>query len=221
MRIDVYSDVVCPWCFLAKRRLDAAVSGLAATPGGAWATDVEIRWRAFQLDPSAGPDPTDLRAAIDTKYGPGSFDAMARRFATLGPPVGIDYRFDTAVRVNTIDAHRLLAWALDTAGAPTQNRLADALFSAYFEHGADVSDTATLADLAGTVGLDGAGAGAVLDAGRYGDEVATDLATAADLDIHAVPTMVIGGRFAIPGAQDVDTLTNLLGRAHQRLGDDA
>lgn len=221
MRIDVYSDVVCPWCFLAKRRLDATLAGLAATADGAWAADIEIRWRAFQLDPAAGPGATELRGAIDAKYGPGSFDAMARRFDTLGPPVGITYRFDRAVRVNTVDAHRLLAWALDTAGAATQHRLADAVFSAYFEHGADVSDPATLAALAGSVGLDVATASAILDAGRYGDEVATDLATAASLDIHAVPTMVIAGRFAIPGAQDTETLANLLGRAHQRLGDDA
>lgn len=219
VRIDVFSDVVCPWCFVGKRRLDAALADLAADPGpggGSWASDVEVRWRAFQLDPGAGPEPGDLERSIDAKYGPGAFGSMTRRLGALGTPLGIDFRFDIAVRVNTFDAHRLLAWALATQGSTSQNALADIVFSAHFEHGADVSDHATLAELAGSAGLDTDAALAMLASGDLADEVTADLAAAAGMDIHAVPTMVVDQRLMIPGAQEPETLRALLGRAHQR-----
>lgn len=220
MQIEVFSDVVCPWCFLAARRLHRALDDLVATPaeegGGPWAGEVAIRWRAFQLDPGARRGATTLRDVLDRKYGPGAFDAMTRRFAALGPPEGIDYRFDLAVRAPTIDAHRLLAWAWDDAGAAGQGRLADAVFSAYFERGADIADHATLAALAGSVGLDAAVAADVLAEGAFASEVAADLTAAADLDIHAVPSVVVAGAVAIPGAQDVTTVRQILSRLHAR-----
>ena len=220
VRIEVFSDVVCPWCFLAARRLRRALDELAAAPpadgGGTWAAEVEVRWRAFQLDPGARRGSTTLREVLERKYGPGSFEAMTSRFATLGPPEGIDYRFDLAVRAPTIDAHRLLAWAWDTAGAAGQNRLAEALFCAYFEQGADIADHATLAGLAGSAGLDATLAAGVLAGEAYAADVATDLAEAAGLDIHAVPTMVVDGGVAIPGAQDVATMRQILARLHAR-----
>lgn len=220
MLFDVFSDVVCPWCFLGKRRLDATLADLANDSeggGGSWVADVEVRWRAFQLDPGAGPEPGDLERSIDAKYGPGAFGSMTRRLGALGTPVGIDFRFDIAVRVNTFDAHRLLAWALATQGSTSQNALAEVVFSAYFEHGADVSDHATLAELAGSAGLDTDAALAMLASGDMADEVAADIASASGLDIHAVPTMVVGQRLMIPGAQEPETLRALLVRAHQRM----
>ena len=220
MRIDLYSDVVCPWCFVAKRRLDAALADLADDPdggGGSWVDDVQVRWRAFQLDPGAGPEPGDLQRSIDAKYGPGAFGSMTRRLGALGGPLGIDFRFDIAVRVNTFDAHRLLAWALATSGTASQNRLADVVFSAYFEHGADVSDHATLASVAGSAGLDASAAATMLASHDMADHVTADLAAARNADIHAVPTMVVAERLMIPGAQEPETLRALLVRAHQRI----
>lgn len=220
VRIEVFSDVVCPWCFLAARRLRRALDELtAASPadgGGTWAAEVEVRWRAFQLDPGARRGSTTLREVLERKYGPGSFEAMTSRFATLGPPEGIDYRFDLAVRAPTLDAHRLMAWAWDTGGAPDQGRLAEALFAAYFDHGADIADHATLVGLAGSAGLDATLAAEVLAGEAYAADVATDLAEAAELDIHAVPTMVVDGGVAIPGAQDVATMRQILTRLHAR-----
>jgi predicted DsbA family dithiol-disulfide isomerase len=220
VRIDLYSDVVCPWCFVAKRRLDAALADLADDPdggGGSWVDDVQVRWRAFQLDPGAGPEPGDLQRSIDAKYGPGAFGSMTRRLGALGGPLGIDFRFDIAVRVNTFDAHRLLAWALATSGTASQNRLADVVFSAYFEHGADVSDHATLASVAGSAGLDASAAATMLASHDMADHVTADLAAARNADIHAVPTMVVAERLMIPGAQEPETLRALLVRAHQRI----
>ena len=217
VRIDVFSDVVCPWCFLAARRLTAVLDDLGNDPASGLRHPIEIRWRAFQLDPGAGRRSTDLRTALEAKYGPGSFDAMTRRFAELGPPVGIAYDFSVAQRVNTFDAHRLLAWAWDATGAVGQNRLADALFSAYFEHGEDLADHSVLARLAGSVGLDSETAADVLAGEGYTAEVRADLDEAAGLDIHAVPTMVIGGQFTLPGAQDPDTLRSVLVRVGRRM----
>lgn len=214
MRIDIWSDIVCPWCHLGARRLDKAIEQLG------WTDDVEILWRAFQLDPGAPSQPGDLAEAIERKYGPGAFDAMTSRLTALGPEVGIDYRFDLAQRVNTLDAHRLMAWALDQ-GIAAQNRLSDRLFIAYFTEGRNIADHDTLRHCADAAGLDGSEAGEVLATGAFADHVAADLEAAADRGISAVPTFVVADRLAIPGAQDIETLVNLLGRARERVADNA
>jgi len=210
VRIDVWSDVICPWCYLGARRLDQALDRLA------WRDEVEVHWRAFQLDPSAPREPGDLRRAIERKYGAGSFDGMTTRLTALGEAEGIDYRFDRALRVNTLDAHRLIAWA-GTVGRSEQDALVRELFRAYFTDGGNVADPTTLAGLAAAVGLDGAAAAEVLAAGTFADEVAADLAAARERDIHGVPNFVVGDRLSIPGAQEVDTMVLLLERARDRL----
>lgn len=211
MRIDVWSDVICPWCYLGKRRLERALDQLG------WSDDdVTIHWRAYQLDPTATDQPKDLRRAIEAKYGPGAFDGMTRRLTALGGPEGIDYRFDTAVRVSTVDAHRLLAWAWATGGAAAQGPLKERLLRAYFTEGANVADHHVLAGLAGEAGLDAGVAGEVLAAGSYRDEVAADLTAAADRDILGVPAFLIEDRLIIPGAQEVETFVQVLTRARER-----
>lgn len=212
MHIDVWSDVICPWCFLGKRRLDAALSELG------WADEVTVRWRAYQLDPGATATPRDLRAAIDRKYGPGAFDGMTRTLVPLGAAAGIDYRFDLALRVSTFDAHRLLAWAWHTGGATTQSALADRLFVAYFTEGANVADHAVLAAAAGAVGLSASDAAAVLDGHDLVGEVDADLAAARTRELTGVPAFVIADRLLIPGAQEVATFVSVLARARERFG---
>lgn len=210
MRIDVWSDVICPWCYLGARRLDRALEQLD------WRDEVEVRWRAFQLDPTAAREPGDLRQALERKYGPGAFDSMTHRLTRLGEVEGLDYRFDLALRVNTLDAHRLLAWALG-AGRVEQGALAERLFRAYFTEGANVADVATLARLAGEAGLDADAAAQVLSTDAFAAEVRKDIDEARDRDVHGVPNFVIEERFAIPGAQELDTMVMLLERARERL----
>lgn len=210
MRIDVWSDVICPWCYLGARRLDRALDQVG------WRDEVEVHWRAFQLDPSASREPGDLRRALERKYGPGAFDSMTRRLTALGAPEGIDYRFDLALRVNTLDAHRLLAWA-DGLGAAEQDALGDRLFRAYFTEGANVADHEALVRLVGEAGLDADEAADVLASGAFAGEVQADLDAARDRDIHGVPNFVIEDRLSIPGAQEVDTMVMLLERARDRL----
>lgn len=210
MRIDVWSDVICPWCYLGRRRLHDAIEQLG------WQDEVEVHWRAFLLDPSASREPGDLRQALERKYGPGAFDAMTRRLTALGVPEGIEYRFDLALRVSTIDAHRLLAWA-HAIGVAEQGALCERLFRAYFTEGANVADHQTLTRLAGESGLDADAAAEVLATGAFAREVQADLDLARDRDIHGVPNFVIEHRLSIPGAQEVDTMVMLLQRARARL----
>jgi predicted DsbA family dithiol-disulfide isomerase len=212
VRIDIWSDVICPWCFLGKRRFDAAVADLGGLDG------VEIRWRAFQLDPTATAEPSDLRRSIDTKYGPGSFEKMTERLVALGRDAGIDYRFDIAKRVSTLDAHRLVAWAWELEGAEGQARLVERFFRAYFEEGANVADHATLAGLAGDAGFDADEAAGVLASDRYAAEVRSDLTGAVERGLTGVPAFVVNDQFVIPGAQDTETFVNLLGRVAAREG---
>ena len=212
MRIDIWSDVICPWCYLGKRRLERALGELA------WADEIEVRWRAYQLDPGASSEPGDLRASIDRKYGPGAFEGMTRRLGSLGAQEGIDYRFDRALRVGTFDAHRLMAWAWSAGGAERQDALAERLFRAYFEEGVNVADHGTLARLAAAAGLDAAEARQVLSGGAFGDEVAADLHEALEREITGVPAFVIADRVMVPGAQEPETFVNVLERVRQRFG---
>lgn len=210
MRIDIWSDVVCPWCYLGKRRFERAVGALP------WRDEVEVRWRAYQLDPTATRQPGDLRASLERKYGPGAFEGMVRRLGALGAAEGIEYRFDRAQRVNTFDAHRLVAFAHAAGGAEAQDAVVEHLFRAYFEEGANVADPGTLAELAGAAGLDAGEAADALAEGRFADEVAGDLAAAGERELTGVPAFVVEDRLLVPGAQEVETFVAVLERARQR-----
>lgn len=204
--------MVCPWCYLGKKRLEAALD-IVGRDG------IEVHWRAYQLDPTATAEPKDLRRAIETKYGPGAFDNMVGRLTALGEEVGIDYRFDIAKRVSSLDALRLVAWADATADAATVDALHDRLFLAYFTEGANIADHDALAGFAADVGLDAGAAREALAGGFGREEVAADLEAAAERSVTGVPAFVIQDAFLIPGAQDVETMANLLGRAKERLAE--
>jgi predicted DsbA family dithiol-disulfide isomerase len=211
MRIDVWSDVVCPWCYLGKRRLEVAMAGLD------FAGEIDVRWRAYQLDPTATAEPKDLEAAIDRKYGPGAFRGMTARLRPLGEEVGIDYRFDIAQRVTSLPALALAAWVEETSGRDAAERLHDRLFRAYFTEGANIADPSALVDWAVEAGADRELAGEAVATGAGRDQVAADLEAAAERQITGVPAFVIEDAHLIPGAQDVDTMRNLLTRMHAKL----
>jgi len=211
MRIDVWSDVVCPWCYLGKKRLEAALDGLDL------GDDVEVRWRAFQLDPTATTAPQDLAAAIDRKYGPGAFDGMTTRLGALGREVGIDYRFDIAQRVTSAPALMLVAWVEDQLGAEAAGRLHERLFRAYFTEGANIADPGNLLGWSVEVGADRGLAGEAIATGAGRDRVVADLEAAAERQITGVPAFVIEDAHLIPGAQDVETMRALLTRIHAKL----
>jgi len=204
VKVDIWSDVVCPWCYIGKRRFEAALRRFPA------AADVTVTFRAFQLDPGAPPGAaTPVREVYERKFGPGQADGMIERVTTMAADEGLTFDMDRALRANTLLAHRLL-WLAGERGV--QDALKERLLRAYFSEGRNVGDPDTLADLAAECGLDREAVLGFLasDAGRA--EVAGDLTEALELGITAVPTYVFDGRWSVPGAQDPDTFLRVLER---------
>jgi|APCry1669192269_1035402.scaffolds.fasta_scaffold04917_2 predicted DsbA family dithiol-disulfide isomerase len=204
MRIDVWSDVACPWCYVGKRNLELALEELGLTP--------EITWRAFELDPTA-PKSTSLSMdeVLSRKYGTTIEQAqeMNRQMTTTAAKLGLEYHLDTLQLGNSFDAHRLAKLAEDH---DLGEEIAERLFAAYFTESQLISDHETLTRLGVEVGLDEAEIRRVLASDAYSDEVRGDEAMAQEAGFTGVPTFVIDGQFAIPGAQPVETMVRLLGK---------
>jgi predicted DsbA family dithiol-disulfide isomerase len=210
MHVEIWSDVVCPWCYVGTRRFSAALDRFEG--------DVDVSFRAFELDPTVPAEGIDLADYLARKFGgPAALDGVRGRLARVGAEVGIDFRWDGKRRVNTFDAHRLAAWAEEVGGPDVRAALEQRLFRAYFTDNDDVSDPAVLSALAADVDLDAVAAAEALATGAGADRVRAEEAQATGLGISAVPTFVIEGRWAIPGAQDVDTFVQVLQRAADRI----
>lgn len=212
--VEVWSDVVCPWCYIGKRRFDAAVQAVADD------IDVRVAYRPYQLDPRAAPGgSTPVIDAYARKFGgPEQAQRIIDHLTSVAAEAGIEFRMDRARRANTLLAHRLL-WLTEPTGH--QAALKERLLAAYFTDGLDVGDPEVLAECAGDVGLD---AGRVLAFLRSDDglrEVRALLDDAAQLGITAVPTYVLAGRWSIPGAQDSSTFEQVLRRLAARMAEEA
>ena len=210
MRVEIWSDVVCPWCYVGTLRFSAAVERFDG--------DVEVAYRAFELDPTVPAGGMDLAEYLTRKFGgSGAVDRSHDRLTRMGADVGVDFRWEGKRRVNTFDAHRLGVWAEGAGGIEARAALEQRLFRAYFADNDDVSDGGVLAGLAADAGLDAGAAAEALASGAGAGEVRAEERQATELGISAVPTFVIEGRWAIPGAQDVDTFVQVLQRAAERL----
>jgi predicted DsbA family dithiol-disulfide isomerase len=203
VRIEVFSDVVCPWCYIGTRRLARAID--AAVADGCAPPVVEMQ--PFQLDPGAPAEPTPVIEAYAKRFGEKAPGILAH-VTNVAREDGIALRFDSAQRANTRRAHLALEHARTAAGPRAQWTLSDLLFRAYFEDGADVGDPATIAELASRAGVDGASEAIIADDGT----IDAALRRAADLGITAVPTFVVDGRWSIPGAQDTETFVRIIRR---------
>lgn len=208
MKIDIYSDLICPWCFIGKRRLDAAL----ASPAG---DGVDVHWRPFQLYPGLPKEGVDRSEFLRARYGPEADAARTPgRIRDEASTVGITFNYGAVTRVpNTLAGHRLI----EKCAGPEQHALAEALFQAYFCDGRDVGDPDVLADVAGAVGFDRDEIRAYLDTDEGEAEVLAQIAAARDEGISGVPCFVLAGKFSIPGAQGVDTMTKFIERAKERL----
>jgi len=197
--------VACPWCYVGTRRFERAVEETGI--------DVEVVYRSFELDPSV-PRDGDAPPLVDyltRKFGdPGGVAAAHRRLSQAGEELGIEFNWAGMRRANTFDAHRLLAWALETAGVDAQRALKKALLRAYFTDGEVVTDHAVLADRAAEVGLDRAAALEVLSSDRYGDEVRAAREEAYTNGIAAVPTFVVEGTYLLQGALETESWVRAL-----------
>jgi predicted DsbA family dithiol-disulfide isomerase len=206
MKIEIWSDVVCPWCYVGKRNLEAALSAFPH------ADQVTVEWRSFELDPTT-PKRVELSMdeVLERKYGMSRDQATAanRQMTELAATVGLEYHLDQVQIGNTFDAHRLIHLAAhEGLGGAMKERL----LHAYFTEGRAISDPATLVELAAQVGLDGDRVAQVLASDEYADEVRADEQRAVDLGSTGVPFFVLDGRFGIPGAQPPDVLLRMLHR---------
>jgi predicted DsbA family dithiol-disulfide isomerase len=206
--IDVVSDVVCPWCYLGEKCLDAAI---AQEP-----QPVVIRWRPYQLDPTIPEGGLDRAAYMEKKFGKdGRLRTVHDNLVRLGAEVGLPFAFDKIKRApNTLDAHRLIRWSA-TAGALRE--VVDRLFRAYFVEGRDIGDRAVLADIAKASGLDGDLVEQFLNDGSDADEVRREIAEAQAIGVTGVPFFIFAGRLAVPGAQDPETLRRAMAEARQAM----
>lgn len=202
--LDVVVDVVCPWCFLGKRRLDAALAGLPDV-------DATVRYRPFQLDPDLPPEGRERQAYMKAKFGDlARVDEIHRRLVDMGADVGIAFAFDRIERTpNTLDAHRLIRWA---AAEGKGEEMVERLFSLYFEEGEDIGDTDVLAAAAEAVGLDGAEIRDRLDAGEDRDAVAAEVAEATRIGVTGVPFTILAGKYGLSGAQSTEVFADAIGR---------
>ncbi len=196
IRLDIFSDPICPWCYIGKANLDRAMEAHPDHP-------FEIEWHPFQLNPDMPAGGADRRAYLEEKFG-GKQNAVAiyARVSDAAKTAGVTINFETMTRVpNTLDAHRLIHWA---GLEGRQTGMVSALFRAYFRDGKDIGDKATLAALAGDAGLDAALAARLLATEADRADIAARDAHARQRGVNAVPTFVIANQYVLSGAQPVD-----------------
>jgi predicted DsbA family dithiol-disulfide isomerase len=205
VNIEVWYDVVCPWCYLGKRRLETVLLGLP---------DATMTFRAYQLDPTPVPAPVPLPQAMAVKVGgPERAEQMLAHVTALARAEGLTLRLDRAVAANTFDAHRLVAWA---AQQELQLSMIETLQRAYFRDGVDLGSHPELARLAGSIGLDERAALAYLATPAGTDAVNADLAEARELGITSVPTFVVDRKYILQGAQEPAVLRSALDEIERR-----
>jgi predicted DsbA family dithiol-disulfide isomerase len=214
--VDIYSDVVCPWCYIGKRRFEAGFE--MASANGDLGVDFRVQYKPYQLDPTAAPGVA----------GP-VFDAYAKKFGgedkarsiidhvtRTAAEDGLEFRMDRALRANTLLAHRLIWRAGHGLSTATQDQTKERLLQAYFVDGVHIGSIAALADVIAELGDDHADVVAFLESEQGTAEVAGELDEARDHGITAVPTYVFQDQWAVPGAQDAGTFAKVLTRMAER-----
>ena len=209
LQIEIFSDVVCPWCFIGKRRLDRALAGGL----GEGAT---IRWRPYQLQPNIPVEGVDRMAYLTRRYGDQADASRApKRIVEEAAGEGIEMRYDLIRRMpNTLQAHRLLEYAFDLG---CQHELAEALFNAYFCEGRDVGDLATLCDVAEQIGLERQAAERFMRSDAALEEVRAQLARAPEVGVSGVPGYYLADSFLLPGAQTSETMEQIISRVKEKI----
>ena len=213
MRLEIFSDVVCPWCYIGKRRFDRAVTNLATAGIN---LILEVNYQPFQLDPTAPIGaPSPVRDAYAKKFGSQErADEILKHVTTVAATEGINFQMDIAVRANTSRAHRLIALAQTTELDHT--KLKESLMIAYFCEGRDISNIDTLMDIAAAFGLDHAQVSEMLNSEQSSQQLDADLSRARELGVTAVPTYVFNEQWSVPGAQDTETFERVLKKLNQQ-----
>ena len=199
--IDVVSDVICPWCFLGKRRLDKAISQISDI-------QVEVNWRPFFLDPTIPKEGMSRRAYMEGKFGAERLKTIHDSLLAAGKQDGVPYQIDKITRSpNTLDAHRLIRWSHPSG---RQSDVAERLFMAYWNAGLDVGDRAVLLKIAGDAGLDASDIAKKFDDGTDSDAVVAEVTQATRMGVNGVPCFILGRRQGLMGAQPAEALVDAI-----------
>jgi predicted DsbA family dithiol-disulfide isomerase len=211
LKIDVVSDIVCPWCFIGKRKLEVALAQLDKSEP---ALGIEVRWHPFQLNPDLPADGISRASYVERKFGGAERAAQVyARVTDAGEAVGIPFRFDRIERQpNTLDGHRLIAWAQRQRDATP---LVERLFSAFFLEGGRMDDRNELARVAAESGWSREDALAMLASRAMHDEVQNESREALDVGIQGVPFFIFNGSIAVSGAQDPARLLEAVAAARR------
>lgn len=206
LRVEVISDVVCPWCYVGKRRLDEAIAKVADR------IEVQVGWNPFQLSPELPPEGRDWDDYVKERFGSQErLREIHARLEEVGKEVGIPFAYDRIRRAcNTFDAHRLL-WLAYAGG--TQHDVAERLFRAYFVEGQNIGDREVLVRVGAEAGLEEAAVREALEGDVGKEEVRYGLDEARQLGVQGVPFFIIGGRYGLSGAQPTEVLVELFERA--------
>ncbi|MGV2099175.1 DsbA family oxidoreductase [Rhizobium sp. 21-4511-3d] len=203
--IDVVSDVVCPWCYLGKARLELAIAEVQDEVG------VDINWRPYRLNPDYPPEGVDQKKSLEEKLGGAERVAQAHKMlADFGKEVGINFNFE-AIKIgpNTLDAHRLIHWAM-IEDRDKADKVVNGLFKANFEEGRNVGDHAVLLDVAEKAGLDRAVTASLLASDADKVLVVEEIESAQKMGVNGVPFFIFDQQYAVSGAQTPDVLAGAL-----------
>jgi predicted DsbA family dithiol-disulfide isomerase len=201
--VDVVSDVICPWCFLGKRRLDKALGLLEGIK-------VEVNWKPFFLDPTIPKDGMSRKTYMEKKFGAERLKTIHDPLIAAGKEDGVPYAFDKITRTpNTLDAHRLIRWSHE---AGKQHDVAERLFLAYFNGGLDIGDQKILVKIAGEAGMDGADVSAKLANDTDVDAVNAEVERAYRMGVTGVPCFILAQKQGLMGAQPAEVLAEAIGK---------
>ena len=206
MKVEIWSDIVCPFCYIGKRKFETALADFAGKD------KVEIEWKSFQLDPEMdNKEGLNVHEYLGKRKGgtPADGKRMNDSMTAAAAEVGLQYDFDNGIINNTINAHRLLHWAKEEG---LQNELKERIFKAYYTEGIDTADIAELVRLAKETGLDPVQARKVLEENLYVKEVLQDQQEAAELGVQGVPFYVFNRKYAVSGAQPSEVFAQVLNK---------
>ena len=209
MKVEIWSDIVCPFCYIGKRKFETALADFAGKD------KVEIEWKSFQLDPEMdNKEGLNVHEYLGKRKGGTTADGkrMNDSMTAAAAEVGLQYDFDNGIINNTMNAHRLLHWAKEQG---LQNELKERIFKAYYTEGIDTADIAELVRLAKETGLDPVQARKVLEENLYVKEVLQDQQEAAELGVQGVPFYVFNRKYAVSGAQPSEVFAQVLNKALQ------
>ncbi|MBL3703296.1 thioredoxin domain-containing protein [Sulfitobacter sp. BDSS02] len=207
--LDILSDPICPWCYIGKAHLETA---LAATPDHPFV----IQWHPFQLNPEMPAEGMDRRAYLEAKFG--GKEGAIKAYAPVvehAEKAGLNINFEGIARTpNTLDAHRLIHWA---GIERKQNEAVNALFNAYFVEGRDIGDAEVLSDIADMIGMDASVVSKLLASHADRDDISRRDSEARSMGVTSVPTFIVAGKHAVPGAQPPDLWQNVISELKEQL----